>query len=146
MNNDERKISILKKLKIESLWHITHKDNLENILKYGILSRNLVEEKNINFTDIADHNVLQRRSYENYALLFFTKDTPMLHVVKKKYGGDIILLMIDPKVMLKEGVKFSDGNLACYDSVIYENLEDLYKIDWGTVNSKFSKRTPCCFK
>ncbi|MEJ5166321.1 MAG: DarT ssDNA thymidine ADP-ribosyltransferase family protein [Thermoanaerobaculia bacterium] len=49
MSDCERKKDILSNLKIKSLYHITHIDNLESILKYGILSRDYTERHKIFF-------------------------------------------------------------------------------------------------
>lgn len=49
MSDYNSKNYILYSLKIKSLYHITHIDNLESILKYGILSRDNAEKNKINF-------------------------------------------------------------------------------------------------
>lgn len=44
------------------IYHMTSIDNLSSILKFGLLSRNhLLQNSNIQFTDIADPEILSKR-------------------------------------------------------------------------------------
>ena len=49
MENKEEVIEIIKKRKITKLIHVTRKENLKSILNYGILSRDDLIKRNIDF-------------------------------------------------------------------------------------------------
>lgn len=51
------------------IYHMTSIDNLSSILKFGLLSRNhLLQNSNIQFTDIADPEILSKRERYKKAL------------------------------------------------------------------------------
>lgn len=44
------------------LYHLTELDNLDSILKYGLLPRKLILEHSIRFIDVADANIIEKRT------------------------------------------------------------------------------------
>lgn len=44
------------------LYHLTKLDNLESIIKYGLLPRKKVIEQKINFGDIANPEIISKRT------------------------------------------------------------------------------------
>lgn len=131
---NKEQIEILNKYNIKSLWHITHINNLFNILKDGIKCRNQIN----NFQNIAAVDVLDRRPEwsKDYAPLFFASNTPMLYVVSEKYGCEnLVVLEIDPSVLFLDGTIFSDGNIASSDTKIFKNVCDLDKLNWNLIYS-----------
>ena len=47
---------------IRELYYITHKDNLNSILRYGILSHSEIEKRQIKFTPIYDEAIVSNRA------------------------------------------------------------------------------------
>ena len=122
-------------LDMKSLWYITHINNLESILKNGILSHKECQEMGIRHMDVSDHDVQKRRKeFHDYVPLFFATNTPMLYVVLSK-SAQIVLLEISTLVLSNYRVKFSDGNIASSDTMIFTDLRDLEKLDWEIILS-----------
>ncbi len=70
----------MKKPDIKSLYYITHVNNIPSILKYGILSHDLVEKRGIKYTPIYNAQIVSNRrnrqtpdekSLWNFANLYF---------------------------------------------------------------------------
>ena len=75
---------------IKGLFYITHINNIESIIRYGILSHALVEKRNVQFTPIYDAQIVSNRrtkkvpsgeSLWDYANLYFQPRNPMLYRV-----------------------------------------------------------------
>jgi len=131
--------NLLSQYGIRSLWYITHIDNLESILTHGILSRDECRKLPILFSDISEVQVQERRKkYHNYVPLFLADNTPMLYVVVCDYGDDIILLELSNKILLLDGVKISDGNVACAETKVYDNITNttLKMLNWSIIYSR----------
>ncbi|MHB9294031.1 hypothetical protein Holit_03157 [Hollandina sp. SP2] len=61
------------------LWHLTAIDNLEGILKNGLLARNRLKT----FTDVANQEIVQKRSIiglGDYVPFHFFKGIPLMAV------------------------------------------------------------------
>lgn len=150
---------------ISGLYHMTHISNLENILKYGLLSHILAHENNYIQTNIANTNVNEIRSHKepiynkpihSYVPLYFNPINPMLYA-KQDIQDDIVILEFSPLVLLEDGVIFTDGNAAVLTTTTYKsatkfysNLDDLDKIDLpfilyqkGWNNYEDGKRKKC---
>jgi hypothetical protein len=52
------------------LYHITHINNLENILKNGLKSRNKLLSQDIDFEDTADCKIVEKRGILNNYIPF----------------------------------------------------------------------------
>lgn len=123
-------------LEMKSLWYITHINNLESILRNGILSHKECQEIGIRHIDVSDHAVQRRRKeFHKYVPLFFANNTPMLYVVMNKFK-EIILLEINILILSNYRVKFSDGNIASSDTTIFSDLRDMEKLDWEIIFSQ----------
>ena len=133
----------LRKNSIFYLNYITHINNLNSILTYGILSRNEVKRRGLNFTGLDWEEVQYRRrkiinDIHDFVPLYFATHTPMLRAkcAKERLQNEIAVLKIDLSILEKENVYFSNMNCACEDVMIYEDLSDLTKLRWKTINIK----------
>lgn len=71
--------TLLNDLGIQFLYHMTHKSNLENILRNGLLSHTKAYSKGLTKTDISDERVNRRRStVHNYVPFYFNPKNPMV--------------------------------------------------------------------
>lgn len=60
--------------------HLTHLNNLENILKNGLMGRNKLKELKCKFTDTAENDIiLKRNELNNYIPFHFS-------FIQKEYG------------------------------------------------------------
>ncbi len=130
--------------KTEFLYHITHVDNLERILKEGLFSRNEAIERGISFRDISMKEVQDRRkgkeifgrTIHDYVALYFNPRNPMMYVeINRK--EKIAVIAVSLEVILKEGVIFSDGNAASDKTEFYNEFDALEKLDWRSILAEY---------
>ena len=123
---------------IECVYHITHYDNVGNILRHGILPH---DNKYVNIKiDNEDVNRIREKKdpinnkrIHSYVPFYFNPKNAMLYVNKDKQD-DIVILEVDRRVILKEGSLFSDGNAASKDTIFYSEVDDLSMLDWDVIN------------
>ncbi|NJK79932.1 MAG: DUF4433 domain-containing protein [Chloroflexaceae bacterium] len=124
---------------IKGLYYITHIDNLSSILKWGILSHELIEQQNIKYRPIYDQNIVSHRQQRQtpddkslwyFANLYFQPRNPMLYRV---YVGenrrDIAVVEINPKVLNNPGVYITNGNAASNASDIFPAKQGIQEIN-----------------
>lgn len=111
-----------RKKTIDSLYYITHINNVPSILKRGILCHGLIEKENIQPTPVYDQQIVTNRSYKltpdgkslwEYANFYFQPRNPMLYRVineNKDYG--IVVLSIQPGILNRQGAFITTGNAA----------------------------------
>lgn len=151
---NERKQTLLN-YGIEYLYHMTHKNNLEGILRNGLKSHNEIRKENVNNVDISDNEVNNRRarretifnrSIHDYVPLYFNPKNPMLYV-RKDIQDDIIILAIDPMLLYEDSTLFTNGNAAANATLFYNDIYDLENLDcinadyWSTFQD--GKRIRC---
>lgn len=63
----------------------------------------------------------------------------MQYIVEKKIGSEkIIIILFDALLVFEEKktkLKFSDGNAACNNTIFYNDIKDLEKLDWGIIKN-----------
>lgn len=135
---------ILDHYSINGFYHITHKYNIENIFKYGLLSHNEASDK-LTQTNIANSKVnfrrtkpdpIYQRSIHNYVPLYFNPKNPMLFV-RKDIQNDLIILKIKRDIINQPNTIFTDGNAASYSSSFFNSIEDLKKLNWKCINGLY---------
>ncbi len=132
---------------INALYYITHIDNIESIIRYGILSHEEVENnKDIKYTPIYDENIIGRRRLKEispnvtllkYANLYFKPRNAMLYrVVCEKTPDKIAIIALNPTILENEQAMITDGNAAndikkimpiSQGSSIIDEIEKLFK-------------------
>ena len=137
---DEQKLN---NLPFGGLFYISHIDNVESILKYGILSHNLAHSKELVKVDISHQEVNPRRNrFENslggnihdFAPLYFNQKNPMLYKLCKTMDrNNLVLFRINPHILLANEVSFSDGNAASHSTNYYNNIDDFNKLNWKLI-------------
>ena len=121
---------------VNYLYHMTHKSNLENIIKNGLLSHNIAHSQGLIKTDISDEKVNDRRSkIHNFVPFYINPKNPMLYK-RKNIQSEIIILCIDRKIF-QESSKFTDGNAASSSTKFYSHIKDLEKLNWSIINSNY---------
>ena len=131
---------------IKELHFITHFDNIESIMRHGIVSRNLAKKKMLNFNDISEEGVQDRRSgkkvpgtnkvLHDYANLYFDAHNPMLSARRSK-NNEICVLRIKSDVLDLNDVIVTDKNAAreCWFKTVAEGLpfldrDEVYATFW----------------
>ncbi|MGB9878297.1 MAG: DarT ssDNA thymidine ADP-ribosyltransferase family protein [bacterium] len=124
--------------KLRGLYYITHMDNVESILKRGILSHERVVKEKIPHTPIYDERIVSKRkeksvpegkSLWNFANLFFQPRNAMLHRILN-YSGfkpeEIVIIGLDSESILKqEGIYITDGNAVNRNTRIWRLDKDI---------------------
>lgn len=133
---EKRNNEILDSHDIRYLYHITHIQNLKSILAIGLKSHNLAYSLGLTSKDISDNQVNERREkIHNYVPLYFTPKNPMLFR-RKNIQSDLVILCIN-RGLLMQNMLFTDGNAASKSTKIYSNIQDLNKINWDILKSKY---------
>jgi len=129
---------------INYLYHLTHINNIETILEYGLLSRKKAISESIFFENIADPEVLKHGDQKmifdkelfDFVRLYFQPRNPML-LKRKEVQDEILILAIDKKVLSEKDTVFSDGNASSGSTKFYKGLDNLNKLDWKIINAEF---------
>ena len=105
---------IIAKKQIEHIYHFSPLENLENILKYGILSISEVKKRNI-FSIITDHRRLDKR--EDFICTSLSFPNSKLLRLKEYSHGDFLIFSISPEVLYENVAIFCPTNAAKYNEV-----------------------------
>ncbi len=142
-----------KKAEIKGLYYITHIDNLPSILKHGILSHKLIQDRGLAYQPIYDEQIVSSRKLKltpngkslwEYANAFFQARNPMLYrVVHEKSRKDIVILGIQPRVLESFGSFITDGNAANKPTTFYETREGIKAVTeiWDTISREWWNST-----
>ena len=113
------------------LFHTTHADNIRSILSEGILSHNMIKERNLEYAPVHDAEIVSIRrdkttdgknSLWNYASLYFQPRNPMLYrVICENPPKDIAIIAVKKSILSLPGVYISDSNAATDDAKFYTN-------------------------
>jgi hypothetical protein len=116
----------LNRYNIKSLWHFTDESNLASIQKYGLLSLELLTQRDIQVScygaNALSHNLDRNLGLDKFVHLALIKDHPMQYI--KKNNGDMpnpIWLEIDVSVL-------SENYSRCCKEVANKNGAKCYDI------------------
>ena len=138
-----------RKVDINSLFYITHVDNVPSILTNGILSHGQIEAQNVPFTPIYDDKIVSRRkekttpdgkSLWEYANVYFQARNPMMYrVVHEKSKRDLAVVGVKPSVLQLPSVFITDGNAANHQTQFFRSGDGLKMIEaqWKVVHSEW---------
>lgn len=111
-----------RKKTIDSLYYITHINNIPSILKRGVLSHTIVDRENIQRTLVYDKQIVVNRSSKStpdgkslweYANFYFQPRNPMLYrVINENKDNGIVVLSIQPSILTRKGAFITTGNAA----------------------------------
>lgn len=122
------------------LYHMTHIDNLSNIMAQGLFSHNSIASYN----DISNSEVNRRREAEepvfnrpihDYVPLYFNVRNAMLYTVQLDYKDRVIILELNPTVCLLKNVIFTYKNAACSSALFYQYVQEFIADNrWPAIN------------
>ncbi len=122
-------------LNIKRLYYLAHIENLPLLLERGILSQQIRSEENIQYVQIADRRIVDKRRHKqtpdgkslwSYANLFFQPRNPMLYrVINEKGIQKLVVFIIANTVLQEQGVFITDGIAANSQTKFYRLLEGL---------------------
>lgn len=145
-----------------AIYHITHLANLANILRDGGLwCDRVVLERNLAHISIAHQHIKDRRAQRgvpcsehgtlaDYVPFYFAPRSPMLYVINRdgvegytERQRPIVHLVSSAEVVQSAGqpFAFTDGHADMDISRFFANLDDLNRIDWEIMQSKYWRDT-----
>lgn len=140
------------------IYHITHVDNLIEIINNGGLLANCqIQRCSINFKNIAYDGIQDRRATTNvpcgpggtlhdYIPFYFAPRSPMLYTINRGNvpgytdgQADIIYLVSNISVVEDNSLKyvFTDGHGIMAWTEFYDDLDKLDEVDWETMNDRY---------
>ncbi len=136
-SNEEK---ILDTLGIHYIYHMTHVDNLNNILQNGLLSHGnrLVQ------TDISNQDVNSRRSIRepiynksihSYVPFYFSPRNAMLYS-KQEIQNHLVILALDRSLIYQPDSLYTDGNAAANETIFYNDLNQIQNLNWKCIHAK----------
>jgi hypothetical protein len=122
------------------LYHLTELDNLDSILKFGLLPRKLIVENSIKFTDVADGKIIDKRTVlglDGYTPFHFHPYSAFDTAVKHTYNPkNMIYICIDRELARHNNFKILPQHpLSEQECVLYDYDEGIGKIDWDTLTT-----------
>ncbi|MFO8236170.1 MAG: DarT ssDNA thymidine ADP-ribosyltransferase family protein [Bacteroidales bacterium] len=129
------------KYDVRVFWHMTHKKNVSNILKHGILnhhgSRKFID------IDISNPDIQKRREKKDpiyghkihdYSSLYINPINPMFYVLSDE-KPDLCLIEVMTSVLAEHKFLFSDGNAAARNTLFYNSLDDINLLPWNIIKA-----------
>lgn len=138
--------------------HLTHIENLRSVLKSkALLSYNAMHHQGVAYRNIAHNTIQDQRSntfvegckggcLHDYVPFHFAPRPPMLYAIK---GGKVegytegqsplIYLVTTAQDIAEAGLPFTftDGHAIMAFTEFYDSLDDLDKVDWAVMKSKY---------
>lgn len=125
------------------LYHMTHIDNLFEIMAKGLFSHSSVgaykDVSNISVNEIRNaEEPIFHRPIHNYVPLYFNVRNAMLYAVQSNYADRIIILEFDNMVCLPKDVLFTYNNAACLDAVFYSTAQEFVEDNlWSRIYQRY---------
>ncbi len=133
------KDSILDEHEIDYIYHITHYNNVKNIIKHDLRAHtNEYVEENIDNEGV--NSLREKREPRNnkkiheYVPFYFNPRNPMLYA-NKEIQEDIVILAFDRRLILRDRTLFTDGNAASNDTYFFDDIDDLGMLNWEAINA-----------
>lgn len=132
-------MGIEKTQKGKLLYHLTKLSNLDSILDNGLVSRKLVKDNNVSFSDIADKEIITKRTklgLDEYIPFHFHPYSAFDKAVKSSYNEEFIYICITRDLARKNNfVILPKHPLSTEDCNLLEYDEGFKKIDWDTMHT-----------
>lgn len=146
-----KKSSVPEKYLKTHFYHFTHIENLESIIKHGILSTNKKKTLSINHLNIASEGIQERRSemkitcgpggtVHDYVPFYLCSVNPMLlSIINSKNVDQPLIIKFVTSLPKIDGIPyvFSDASAnTLTPPTFYDDPSDLDKLDWDAIESK----------
>lgn len=122
------------------LYHLTRLSNLDSIIEHGLVSRKLVKDCNIRFFDIADQEIITKRTelgLDNYIPFHFHPYSSFDVAVKSTHADEeFIYVCIKRDLAKHNNFKILPRHpLNIEECQLYEYDEGFNLIDWDTMHT-----------
>lgn len=119
------------------LYHLTKLENLESILENGLLWRKIVKDNNIGFEDVADSEIITKRTnlgLDEFTPFHFHPYSAFDVAVKNNYQEEFIYICITRALAQKKDFKILPVHpLTADEYVLYDYHDGFEEIDWETM-------------
>lgn len=120
------------------LYHLTKLENLDSILKFGLLPRKIILENSIKFGDVADGEIISKRTelgLDGYTPFHFHPYSAFDAAVKHTYDSTkMIYICINRELARYNNFKVLPQHpLSETECVLYDYDEGISMIDWDTL-------------
>lgn len=120
------------------LYHLTELDNLDSIIKYGLLPRKVILENSIGFSDVADEKIIDKRTglgLDGYTPFHFHPYAAFDVAVKNTYNAQkMIYICIERELARVNRFKILPIHpLSGNEFKLYDYDEGFNLIDWETL-------------
>jgi len=134
-------VEVLDQYKISCLFHMTHIDNVANILEHGLLAHgNPYQRKDISDCDVNNRRLraepIYHKPIHSYVPFYFNPRNPMLYY-RQNQQDDIVILILSKELILSKGALFTDGNASSDKTLFTNDINNLDIIDWNCINGKY---------
>ena len=123
------------------LYHLTQVDNFQSIVHNGMLSRRAIVEDHIHFSDVADMEIISKRTelcLDAYIPFHFHPYSAFDVAVKNTYDAQRMMYMcITRSLARRSGFKILPKHpLSLEECFLYDYDEGFDLIDWDTMTTK----------
>lgn len=127
------------------IYHLTKLSNLDSILKYGLISRRLIIDNDIKHNDIANHEIIDKRTelgLDEYIPFHFHPYSSFDAAVKNTYADEEFIYIC----VSREVAKFNKFKILPRHPLNNQDSHQLYDydkgfevIDWDTMHTLGTK-------
>ena len=126
--------SLIAEKEIKYLMHFTRVENLKSILNHGLLPRCDLDQESVQYVATDPARFDRHKDALNLSVSF--PNSSMFFTKRRNMGGDWVVLMINPEVMVQESCFFYPNNAASRSFNPYEDrssVKDFKKMFSKTV-------------
>lgn len=123
------------------LYHLTRLSNLDSILEHGLVSRKLVKDNDVRFFDVADQEIISKRTklgLDEYIPFHFHPYSSFDVAVKNTYSDEEFIYIC----ISRENAKYNKFKILPRHPLnseetyqLYEYVEGFETIDWETMHT-----------
>lgn len=137
-------INIFRQNNISEVYHLTKLSNLNSIFDTDhLLSKKELQQRNINVehsTNCLSQYLDDKKYLDDYIHFSFNSyqyNPNLCAFIKREPNTNFCILRLDIDSLAKiDGVKFSNINATDNDAIIFDDLDNLRKLDFDTLTSK----------
>ncbi|MGO5052985.1 DarT ssDNA thymidine ADP-ribosyltransferase family protein [Lachnospiraceae bacterium LCP25S3_G4] len=123
------------------LYHLTKAENIDSIMNYGLLPRKVILENSIAFGDVADREIISKRTelgLDGYTPFHFHPYSAFDAAVKHSFNPqNMLYICIDRELARLNHFKILPRHpLSELEVELYEYDEGYSMIDWDTMEEK----------
>jgi len=135
VNNVEAVKQKFAKFGVTHLYHLTHKSNINNIMKHGLMNHNRARSTGAMNMDISLQSAQDRRKHlHDFVPLFFNPKNPMLYKLRDQQD-DLVIIEIEVSCIIDKCFRITDGNAASPRTIQFPNsLDSLNRLPWNVIN------------